>query len=94
VIHRRQRVRARAHSRIEERDVIVGKAKSPTEPLAEEVGDQMDLAADDLDGRVVDPVITAELWIVGREEIFVKVQPGIAATPQEIGRVESLQGSP
>ncbi len=38
----------------------------------------------DLDRRVIDPVAVSELRVVGTQEIFIEVQPGVAALAETV----------
>jgi hypothetical protein len=50
----------------------------------------MDLAPNDLDGGVINPVVAPELRVVCGEEILIKVQPRVPPTSKKVSGVKSL----
>ena len=73
-----QEIGAGSGGRVESHDIRGGEAERFSQTGDEEIIDQSHLGADDLDRGVVDAGVLAQLGIVGGEEIFVEVEPGVS----------------
>jgi hypothetical protein len=72
-----ERVGPSSGRRVEDDNVAVREGERAVEAVDQELGDELDLSLDDLRRRVVDTAVLSELRVVGRQEVFVEVEPGV-----------------
>ena len=77
VVNDAEKVGSRAGGRVQRDNVGVGEAQGLAQPVGQQVVNQADLGADDLNGRVVGPGVLAQLRVVGGQEVFVEVKPRV-----------------
>ncbi len=91
VLHRRDRIGAGAYGGVKEHHAIVGEAQLLAEPLFQQFRGKPHLQFHDLARGIIDPVIFAQLRVIGGKEIFVEIQPEIGFRFQEVVRVERFE---
>jgi hypothetical protein len=93
VFYRCHKVGTSTYCGIQKNNTVISKPELFAKLLFKELACEPDLQFNDLAGSVIDAIVITELSIIGREKIFVKIQPKVGLALKEFYRVQRFEGT-